>query len=96
MILTVLSVGSTVLGFGLMGAGYYQAYKQRPGLTMATLKGAYIRLSYFQIRSTLSGIRESIAELLKKANQARRDAVAKIIQKLSPVSKLTAEKEKGA
>lgn len=91
LILTVLSVGSTVLGIGLMGAGYYQAYKQRPGLTEATLKGAYIRLKYYQIRSTLSGIRESIAELLKKANQARRDVVAKIIQKLSPVTTLSAQ-----
>lgn len=91
LIFTVLSVGSTLLGIGLMGAGYYHAYKQQPGLTAATLKGAYIRLGYFQVRMTLSSIKEKIVELGRKIAQKRRDLVDNIVQKLSPVSKLSSK-----
>lgn len=95
LILTLLSVGSTVLGVGLMIAGYAKAYQLQPRYTAAFLKGATLRVAYYNARSSLSSIREGIAEFNRKIKQRRRDAADRRVQRLKKISPEESLQEKG-
>lgn len=90
LILTILTVGSIVLGLGFTIGGLLQ-YGERPGMTLATLKGEYVRLNYYKVRSVLSSLKEKIQDHFKAAKQEKRDAEDKIIDQLAAVSQLSSK-----
>lgn len=94
LIITCLTIGSVLLSLGLTGAGFYQAYRLKPGITAATLKGAYVRLYYYYARGALSSLKEKIGNYIKVTWQQKRDRLATFIDKLPLISRLSSKKQK--
>lgn len=86
LILTILTTVPPVLSFGLQGAGYYNANQLKPRLILATLKGETARLLYYQIRSILFDLHESIKNYMESTVQEKRDQVSNIINTLTSLS----------
>ena len=72
LILTLLTLGSVALSMALFTAVVIQTYRQKPGITLETFKGAYIELSYYHIRSALSKLKEKIENYFATAQQEER------------------------
>lgn len=73
LVLLILSKVSMATSIGSLGAGYYYAHRQKPALTAATLKGAYLRLYYYRARASIRSLRESIGNYLSTAWKRKTD-----------------------
>lgn len=93
LIMAILSLGTFLLSTGLYGAALYHAYQLKPGITVAMLKGSYIRLYYYYARSKIAAVSEKIGESITAACKEKRDSLASVICKLPVVSHLYAKKQ---
>jgi hypothetical protein len=94
LILTALTIGSIAVSFTLLGRGYYCAYRKKPGLTAATLKGAYFRLYAYYALAQIDSAEESIEQALKSTWQKKRNQLATVIDRLPLIHRLFSRKEK--
>lgn len=69
LILASLSVASSLLTMALISATYYQSHTQKPNVTAASLKGAYVQLYYYYTRAALASLKEKIGEYVSATIQ---------------------------
>ncbi|MBA3602786.1 MAG: hypothetical protein H0W50_03925 [Parachlamydiaceae bacterium] len=79
LVLSILGAVSTVVGIGLFGLGTYRAYKLQPETTKAFLRGDTVRLMYFNARSAVLELNQSIKEYIVTKWQEKRDRIAAFI-----------------
>lgn len=84
LILLGLSIASFALTTILVSASFYYAYRKKPRISAANMKGAYAVLAYYQLRGKLAAVREKIENFLRSAWHKRRDQTAQVIH-LHPV-----------
>lgn len=81
LILLGVSIASFVITSALVSASFYYAYRKKPRITAANMKGAYGVLAYYQLRSKLAHLREKIENYLKSVWQHKRDQIAQLIHR---------------
>lgn len=79
LILMALSLTSMAITLGLIGAGFYYTYRQKPASTIAILKGVYFRLLYYNAMS----IKQEIGNYLESTLQKKTDQLTSMISQLS-------------
>jgi hypothetical protein len=94
LILTILSVASVAISFGLIGRGYYLAYQQRPTLTAALLKGAYFRLYGYYTLAKIQSLIEKIQNYRQNALKHKRNQLAQSIDQSPSISRTFARRTK--
>ncbi len=83
LILLGLSIASCVLTSVLVSASFYYAYRKKPRISAANMKGAYAVLAYYQLRGKLAELREKIANFMRSIWHNRRDQTAQVINRQS-------------
>lgn len=86
LILLMISLGSTVISLGLLGASYYQAYREKPNSTL-TLS---IR---FQAKMTWTRLRAAIQAYQHQAKEKKLLEIAKVLHRLQMSTSLDKEHE---
>ncbi len=85
LILGLLAGISFVISLALVARGYQLAYQQKPGLTAATLKGAYIRLYSYYALAKIETLTDKLGISLEKIWRTNRNRLANAIDQLPTV-----------
>ncbi len=87
LILLGISLGSSLISLGFLGAGFYQAYREKPNATK-TLSPR------FQLKMTWAKLRTAIETYAHQSKEKKLLEVAKVLYKLQMLKKTNEQNEK--
>lgn len=76
LILLAMSIGTLSLSWGFAGVAYYHSYQDKPGATLAILKGMHLKLFAIYTKARLHTIKEKIATYFHHAWQEKRSRIS--------------------